>query len=357
MQSSIYFYKDRPLFGMDIGSSSIKVMQLEAINGQQPSALGYGVAEFDSTFIKNGVLDNLEGIASSIYNLFNNAIIGKISTRRVALSLPAAYASSRIISLPKSIDLKDIPDVVTNEIQSYLPSQIGELYSDYSILEGTKTQHHILTAAAPKRIIDSYMNLAAILNLEVVAIEPTTGASNRLFGYTDKHKTPSVLIDFGALSTDITIYDQNLVVTGTVDGGGNQHTKAIQQALEVTDKEAYIIKTKYGLNRSKRQSEIREAIKPFLDELTKEVRRMIRYYEERVSEQGKKIGQIITLGGGSNMPGLSDFLTEALRLPVRTYDPWSTILFDKVTPPDTVSQSQYATAAGLALTNQKEALV
>lgn len=352
MSDTVYFYKDRPLFGMDIGSSSIKVMQLDTRQTQYQVS-GYGVAMFDESCMSDGVITDFEAIAAKIMEMFKQNLIGKISTNRVALSVPAAYTFSRIITLPKDIDEKDIPDAVMTETQQYLPSAIDDLYSDYSILGTQDDQYRILTVAVQRKIIDSYMNLARILGLEVVAMEPTTGASNRLFGYTDQHKVPTVLIDFGAISTDITIYDDDLVVTGTVTGGGDHYTDAIKEALNVTSQEAHTIKTRYGFNVSKKQTEIKQALKPLTDDIVKEVRRMARYFEERVNDK-KKIGQVVLLGGGANVPGLSDHLTDLLRLPVRTYDPWNTVTFGKLKLPPAGEEGVYITSAGLALLKPQE---
>lgn len=353
MSDTVFFYKDRPLFGMDIGSSSIKVMQLEQHNGQYQVA-GYGVTNFEESYISKGVVTQFENVAASVRDMFQNGLVGKISTNRVVISVPAAYTFSRIINLPKDIEQKDIPDAVLTETQQYLPNTVDELYSDYSLLGTQDNQYRILTVAVQKKIIDSFMNLARVLGLEVVALEPTTGASNRLFGHTDQHKVPTVLIDFGAISTDITVYDKDLVVTGTVTGGGDHYTDAIKQALNVTPQEAHTIKTRYGLNVSKKQPEIKQALKPLTDDIVKEVRRMVRYYEERINDQKKKIGQVVLLGGGANVPGLSDHLTDLLRLPVRSYDPWNTVSFGKLKLPPAGEEGIYVTSAGLSLLNPRE---
>lgn len=357
MADTIYFYKDRPLFGLDIGYRSIKVMQLQPRRDKVGyEVLGYGLASYEEEWLQKGEVINFEGIAAATKKMFESNLVGAITTKRVAFSVPGAYTFARIISLPKEISEKDTAAAIQTEMQQYLPSPIDDLYTDYSLVDSLNNERRVLTVAVPRNIIDSYMKLADILGLEIIAIEPTTGASNRLFSYSDHHKVPSVLIDFGATSTDITIYDTNMVVTGTITGGGEHYTNAIKQALDVTEEEAHTIKTRYGLNMSKKQSEIRDAIKPFTEDLTKEIKRMIRYYEERVNDQRKKIGQVVTLGGGSNIPGLTDYLTDMLRLPVRACDPWSTITFNKVKPLPTTESGLYITAAGLSLINPKEPL-
>lgn len=353
MSDTIHFYKDRPIFGLDIGASSAKFMQLD-MQKDKCKIKGYGSAHYNESYIAKGEITNFEGVASAIHKAFSEGMQGKITTHRVIFSVPAAFTYSRIIALPNTIELKDISEAVQTETQQYLPSALSELYTDYSIIDTQEKERRILSVAVPKKIIDSYMTLADILDLEVIAMEPSTGASNRLFDFTDQHKVPSVLIDFGALSTDITVYDKNLVVTGTINKGGNNFVEAIEDKLAVSRTEAHTILTRYGFNVSKRQEEIRSAMKPYMNDLSKEVQRMVRYYEERVNDRKKKIGQIVTLGGGANLPGLTDYLTMMLRLPVRPYDPWSTILFDDLKRPPTGEESIYVTAAGLALLKPEE---
>ena len=198
------------------------------------------------------------------------------------------------------------------------------------------------------------MNLARVLGLEVIAVEPTTGASGRLFIQAERSDVPTVLIDLGGISSDITIYDETLVVTGTVPGGGYSFTQAIANALNLNDQEAHVVKTKYGMGLSKKQTEITNAISPILNEMIKEIRRMIRYYEER-SGSDQRIDQIITMGGGANMPGLSEHLTNILRIPVRMCDPWNHLEFKGIDPPNSVEKSMYVTVAGLAMLASKEA--
>lgn len=83
---------------------------------------------------------------------------------------------------------------------------------------------------------------------------------------------------------------------------------------------------------------------------------MIRYYEER-SNTKSKIGQVVTMGGGANMPGLSEHLTNLLRLPVRMCDPWQNLDFAGLQPPNNTEKSMYVTVAGLALAKPKEIFV
>ena len=352
--TSSHFYHDKPVFGLDIGFSSLKAMQIEPI-GRKQTVLGYGVTQFDPAAIVDGVIVNPEVIAKATYDLFSKNLVGEVTTRRVAVSIPASRTFNRAMTLPP-MRRGDIAEAVRLEAEQYIPVPIDNLYMDYVISSESDKGIDLLAVAVPKKVVDSYLTLTKLLGLEAVAMETTISASSRLFVQAEQSGVPTVLIDLGSLSADITIYDKALVVTGTVAGGGDNFSDLIAKQLGVTKQEAHVIKTKYGLGFSKKQKEITEGLSPILDQLGKEIRRMIRYYEERTTT-GKKIGQVVTMGGGANMPGLSEYLTNMLRLPVRMCDPWQHMDFAGLQPPNSIEKSMYVTAAGLALINPKEIFV
>jgi type IV pilus assembly protein PilM len=346
------FYHDKPLFGLDIGFSSLKVMQIDT-SGRQHKVVGYGVAGFEPTLIKDGVIADPEALAKVAYDLFSKNIIGNVSSRRIALTIPTSHSFTRSVTLPKLTSKKELNEAIRLEAEQYIPVPIDDLYMDYGIVSQTDKQTEVLAVATPKKIIDSHMDFARLLGLEVIAIETTISAASRLFVHAERSDVPTLLIDFGSISSDITIYDKTLVVTGTAKSGGDNFTNHIAEALNVTKQEAHVIKTKYGLGVSKKQKEILAGLNPVLDELLKEIRRMIRYYDER-SISKSKINQVVTMGGGANMPGLSEHMTNLLRLPVRMCDPWQHLEFAGLQPPNVAEKSMYVTVAGLALLKPEE---
>jgi type IV pilus assembly protein PilM len=349
--NSALLYKDKPVFGLDIGFSTLKVMQI-GHHSKTRLVTGYGVTNFDPVAIKDGVIIDPEIIAKEAVELFGKKLIGDITTRRVTLAIPAARTYNRTVQLPK-LSHKELQEAIKAEAEQYIPLPIDQLHIDYEIISNTSEGTELLISAAPKKIVNSYMQLMDMLGLEAVALETTIGAGSRLFVQAEASDVPTVLIDFGSISSDITIYDKALIVTGTVPGGGDTFTKLIASTLGVTEQEAHVIKTKYGMGLSKKQKEITSGLSPSLEQLLKELRRMIRYYEER-SNTERKIGQVVTMGGGANMPGLSEYMTSRLRLPVRMCDPWQRIEFGDLQPPNSIEKSMYVTVAGLALMEPKE---
>lgn len=352
-KNKTYFYKDKPLFGMDIGLNSIKVMQLGSSSKKGYKLIGYGIGSFDAKAIKDGEIVDYEILAGAIKEMLEKNIVGEITTRRVAVSIPATLTYTHTINLPIIKD-SELKEAVELETEQYIPVPLNELYIDYEIIGKTDKSVEILTVAVPKKIADSYLALIEILGLEAISFDTSISSSGRLFKMLERSSDiPSVIIDFGSVSADITIFDKTTIVSGTIPAGGDIFTDLIAEKLKVSREEAHVIKTKYGIGKSKKQSEVIAVMQPQLDQLFREVKRMMRYYSERTESKGK-IGQVITMGGGANMPGLSDYLTNALRLPVRAYDPWQNFELHKINPPSHDEKSVYATVAGLCLINPAE---
>jgi type IV pilus assembly protein PilM len=352
------FYHDKPLFGLEIGHGSMKVMQVATGSNQAgakqvaPRLVGYGATTFDTASQKDGVIVQPEIVAKAASDLFRNHLVGDITTRRVAIAIPAYRTFTRSLRLPK-LKAKELDEAVQLEAEQYIPLPLEELYLDYEVVGQADSGMELLAVATPRNIVDSYLDLACILGLEAVLIEPTLGSLGRLFSLDSQSDIPAIIINLGSVSSDISIFDGQMLITGTVQGGGEDFTRSIQDKLGVTPREAATIKTRYGLGVSKKQSEIKDALAPILQEIVKEIRRMVRYYTERYSAK-RPIEQIITLGGGANMPGLDEYLTETLHLAVRHSDPWQYLDSRGLQPPNASDRPMYSTAAGLSLARPSE---
>jgi type IV pilus assembly protein PilM len=350
------FFHDKPLFGLDIGHGSLKVMQVsEALSAEhkdrQPRIVGYGFTEFDETAQKDGVIVKPEVIAKAAYELFNDKLIGDITTRRCTIAIPTYRSFTRALQLPPKLQPHELKEAVELEAEQYIPLPLENLYLDYQINKETAESTDLFLTAVPKAMVDSYLELAGIIGLEAVLIEPTLNSSGRLFEFDSNSSEAAFLVDFGSESSDISIIDkQHTLVTGTVQGGGLNFTEAIKNKLGVSAEEAGMIKTRYGMGVSKKQAEIRGALEPTLEQIVKEIRRMLRYYEERYGTD-RPVTQMITMGGGANMPGLSEYLIDRLRLAVRHIDPWQYLNYKGLQPPSAADKPMYATVAGLSLVN------
>jgi len=342
------------LFGLDIGQTSLKVMQLEQSAKGIPKVIGYGVSGFyPSQAIKDGEIVDSEIIAKMLKDLLEKDLVGSITTNRVACTLPTAHAFSRPMKVPK-MNKDHLEEAIELETEQYIPLSPDKLYLDYEITGSDDQNTELLVMAAPRNVVDSYMSFLEDVGLHPVALEPSMNAVARLFRLADSsHDQPSVLVDFGSLSIDIAVFDKSMFVNSTIEGGSDTITAMIAKQLGVSPKEAYSIKNKEGLSYSDELRDLVPAIKPILDSLVKEIRRNIRYYDDR-SDNKSKISQVITSGGGATLKGLNEYLTRELKLPVRMLDPWQKIDFGDLAAPNIQAKSMYLAVAGEAIITSSE---
>lgn len=349
-------YKDKPIFGFDIGHSTIKVMQIDQ-SGKTARVIGYGTASFDPKAIdEHGVIVDSEEVIKASHKLISSQIVGKLTTKRVAVSLPNANSFSRVLTLPK-MDGKALKEAVDAEVDQSIPMPSDELYYDYTV---TRTLDdgmiEIQIVATPRVIVDSYLGVFKALGLEIAIIESNVTSITRIVVHAQAHEVNTLIVDLGSVACDISIYDGSAIrATGTVDCSSETITKNIAESLGISIPQAHSIKTRYGLDVSKKQDQILKAAEPELNKLVSEIRKVMRYFTDK-SNGSTPIGQIILLGGGANLPGLAAFITNKTRVATRLCAPWSNLSFGKLQPPHELETTLYTTAGGLALITPKELL-
>lgn len=348
------FYKDKPVFGFDIGRSSIKVMQIDQ-SGKRAKVNAYGTTTFDPSAIRpDGVIQDPETIIKAAHNLLTKNLVGSLTTRHVAASLPNANSFSRVLTLPKMSN-SDLRAAIESEVQQSIPLSPDELYFDYSIARKLEDDmQEVQLVATPSAIVDSYLGVFEALGLEIALVESNISAMTRVVVHAEVHDVNTLIVDIGSTACDISIYDGSAIrATGTVDCSSERLTQNIADSLGISLQQAHSIKTRYGLEKSKKQDQIIKAAEKELNKLVNEIRKVMRYFTERSNSTGP-IGQIIILGGGANLPGLSSYITSRTRVATRLCAPWNNIDFGHLQPPHELETTLYTTAGGLGLITPKE---
>lgn len=342
-------FHHRPLFGLDIGHSSMKIMQMSHGSGQ-PRVLGYGVSSYyPENAISNGVIVNYEVLSQTLHELLNDRLVGEITTKRVACTIPTSHTFSRPMALPP-LDNRQIDEAVKLEAEQYIPIPMENLYLDYDVSRQDEKGVDLVVVATPKNIVDSSLRFLESVGFEPVVFEPTMNAVSRLFRIADVSRSqPTLLIDFGSIAVDIAVFDRGMFVNSTVSGGSDTLTNLIAKKLKLSPSEAYILKSQYGINSGDKAAQLLEAAKPILDPLIREARKTMRYFAERSANRQRKVTQIITTGGGATIIGFNEYLAEQLRVPTRRLNPWPNIDFGSLRPPTDLASSMYDTVAGEAV--------
>lgn len=343
------FHRDKPISGIDINETGIKIM---AINPKKWLVTAYGSADLDPGRTQEDIENHSGYIEERLNKLLSTKLSGKLPDKQVVLSVPTSQTYSRSVILP--IDVEDSLDqAIKLEAEQYIPVPIEELYMDYQIIERNGKEITVLLSAVPKRLVDVTMGACLNAGLDVVMIEPSISAVARLLMRTEEGHLPTLIVDIGAATTDIAILDDFIRVTGGVPIGGNSFTLDIASRLDVSLENAHQLKVLNGLNVGPRQADIMAALDKSLGSIRAEITKVMRYYTERLNST-HRIEQVIIVGGGSNIPGLGEYFTNSLVMPVRIASPWQTLNFGNLQQPSRQYKPRYITAAGLASVNSKE---
>lgn len=343
------FFRDQPIIGIDISTTSIKMMSIDT---DQWRVVGYGSVDLDPAEATKSITGDTSYLTQNIGRLLNEKRIGKIPGNHAILSIPTEKTYTRTFTLPAK-NIKNIKDAILVEVEQYIPVPISQLYTDHQIVERTKDTISIQLCAVPKSVVDNCVKAATSAGLEVIMVEPGINAIARLLTYTEDGTLPTVIVDVGPATTDIAILDGSIRVSGSASVGGNTFTLDIAKELHIPLENAHQLKVQHGLNVSPRQAKLTAALEPSLRQITSEIRKVIRYYSERLSME-KKLEQVIIVGSGSNIPGLGEYFTNALLMPARVASPWQILNFNNLEEPPKQFKPRYITVAGLASIKPQE---
>ena len=206
----------------------------------------------------------------------------------------------------------------------------------------------VMMSAIPRVLVDKSIAAVESADLIPMIVEPGISSVARLITKTEDGDLPSVIVDIGPATTDIAILDGGAIrVTSSLTIGGNTFTIEIAKKMGVSLENAHQLKVLNGLNAGSRQAKIKSAIEPILKQILAEIRKVIRYYDERLSDE-RKLEQLLVVGSGSNMPGIGEYFTNDLLMPARVASPWQKLDFGKLPEPPRQLKPRYITVAGLA---------
>lgn len=314
--------------GIDIGSSSIKMVELSRV-GERVKLEAYGQIQAEAiydkpfrTLEKNTLLFQTMDIARAISGIVNEA---KMSARRVVFSIPDFSTFYTTFELPP-MSAAELPQAIRFQARQQIPVPLNEVSLDWSIIQGERPDQpganiKVLLVAVPNEVINQYQEISRITKLDLYALEA------EVFGFLravnpDKTKTVAI-IDIGAQSTTCSIIDKGILrQSRSFEPAGNEITEVLSKALQIDFKEAQALKAKYGLlpvNEPGRES-IREIISTIIDGILMEVDKTIENFS---LAENKSPSLIILSGGVALIPGLKEYFAEKLGQEVEIANPFS----------------------------------
>ncbi len=353
MAKTKLFYQEKHAFGLDISQTGIKVM---AVDPKKWLVQGYGSIDLDPAKMQEAFESESEEntyLSENLTRLFSENIVGELPSNHCIVGIPTARSFSRTFNIPADQEAS-LSEAVEIEVSQYIPIPLSALYVDYQVIERTKETITVIMSAVPKTLVDSCMRAVTAANLRPIMIEPSVNAIARLLESTEEGHLSTLIVDISQANTDIAVLTNSAIrVSGGVSIGGSTFTLDIARKLGTALDNAHQLKVLNGLAAGPRQAKITRALKPSLDRITNEIRKVIRYYTERIPD-AQKIEQVLIVGGGSNIPGIGEYFTNELVMPVRVASPWQQLNFGNLTQPSKQFRPRYITVAGLASVNEKE---
>lgn len=344
------FYKDKPIIGLDISQTGIKVM---AVDPKKWLVLGYGSADLDPAKMQKSLESSDGYLSENIASLLTSKLVGTLPSNHVVMSVPTSKTFSRTFTIPSKAEAT-LADAVEIEVDQYIPIPINSLYVDYEVIGRTKDQITVIMSAVPKLLVDNCIQAVHNAGLRPIMVEPGINAVARVLEAAEEGHLTTLIVDIGPASTDIAVLAGGAIrVSGGLAIGGNTFTLDIAKKLGVALENAHQLKVLNGLSAGPRQAKLTAALQPSLQRILTEIRKVIRYYNERLADD-RALEQVLVVGGGSNVPGIGDYFTNELVMPARVASPWQKLDFGKLPQPAKQFRPRYITAAGLASINQEE---
>jgi type IV pilus assembly protein PilM len=338
-------YHEKPIFGFDLGTRTAKMIQLRP-SGKTMEVLGYGYAMFPEEAIVEGIIVDPQEIVNALNPLMKKMSYGHITATRVAAALPVAKVFTRVLELPP-MNPADLGQAVRLEAEQYIPVPLPDLYIDYETIQAGSEHNEVLMVAAPRAIVDSYIKLFDLMNLEVALIDSSMAAATRAIVAATQLNRPTLVADIGSTSIDLTVHDKVIRLTDTIGMGGDSLTSQLVKDLAIGREQANEIKFKFGLGPSGLQPKIMASLGAPLNKMCAEMRRVMKFYQDR-GAQKRKIEAIIVSGGSASMPGFLEYMAAEINIPVVVADPWTVLELKRVPIVSKFDAPMYTTAIGLA---------
>ncbi len=344
----------RSIIGLDIGLSSIKAVVLSH-NEKPPRLVSLGqIASPQPGIISEADLD-LEAVANAIKNLVSEL---KSPSKDVVIALPESKIFTRVVYDLPFLTNEELSQAIRYAAEEFVPMPIQDVNLNYQIIyrspdKGPKARTVVFVVASPKNVVDKYVKVINMTGLKVEAIETETIASTRAIVGDNQFSPTTLIISLGSTTTDLAVISEGLILlTRSIATGGVALTRVIAQAFNFELIQAEEYKKVYGLLEDQLEGKLYHVLKPVVDVILTETRRVIQAHE--MQNPQKPVKRLVFSGGGAQLPGLVIYFANSLGLEVQQADPWLNVSKDPNLKAKLASDaSTYSIAVGLALKEQK----
>lgn len=331
--------KEASVLGIDIGSSSAKVVQLRASRGIAVLET-YGeiaLGPFGGQPIGKSVKLTPEKTAEALKDLLKES---NVTASVAGVSIPFSSSLVSVIDLPPA-DPEALKRIVPIEARKYIPVAISEVSLDWFVIpkeEGTDSAFDQLQEKSAIRTKGQEVLLVAIHNATLKgyqSIMDNVGLASSFYeieifsamrSCVGHGLAPILIVDLGASTTKMYVVERGVVrMTHLLSLGGQQVTETLGRSLDWDFEKAERVKREHGFVdssafSSEENARIHDALLSTLSRVFSEVNRVLLSYGQRYN---KNVSSVILTGGGSSLPGLQEVAKSSLSAEVTIADPFS----------------------------------
>lgn len=307
--------------GLDIGTSSIKLVELE--RGKTATVTRFARIPIAPGSLNDGVVVKSDDIGQAIRDLLQ---VAKVKHKQAAVAIAGQAVIVRHIKMPLMTQ-DELNNAIRWEAERYIPFPIDEVNMDCQIIE-TNTENNemeVMLVCAHNDIIYSHLQVLKEAGIQPVSMDIQPFALMRSMGLENSDSEDNLaLLDIGAGTADLTVIKKGIHrFTRIIPIAGSQMTTSIGNYLNLEFDEAEKLKIAYGdaqydvnISENEIRSKVNYALQNCLKELALELRRSFDYY--KMQQRNETIKELIISGGGSMIGNLVPFLREELEMVVKS---------------------------------------
>jgi type IV pilus assembly protein PilM len=327
MQNPFNFLQKDSYLGVDIGTTSIKIVEIKA-GKKSPQLVNYGLLESSGYLARAN-----QAIQTSGLKIFEDDAVQLLktlvkelgtSTKEVIASLPPFDVFMTMLDFP-AMDPKEIEKALVYQARQYVPLPLSEValdwmkISDYTDDKGFAHQK-ILLISVPQEQIKKYQRMFTAAGLRLRALEIESLSIARLFG---GDPTSTIIVDIGSRSTNIVFMENGVLAwSAQSDLGGASLTQALASSLGINPMRAEGLKIERGILGTGPNYELSTIMMPLLDAIINEVKKAKYNYHQQFTS-GKEAERMILAGGGANLSGIEKYFEKEFGIPVAKATPFS----------------------------------
>ena len=345
------FFKSNIFTCIDIGSYAIKIAQIKKTGGDSFKVLDTVSQKIPKETIVDGIIKDESLVASEIKSLL---AIMKKKAGYIITAVPSNELLVRNIDMPK-MDKKEIKESLKWEADEQIPYPVENAALDYIKVDEDEDGVNYLITAVKRNIVDNYLAPFERNNYKVEVMNVIPMALISLLEYQDEIEGNIAIIDIGYSASQVTVANKNnIILSRTIDTGGNHFTKTIMDVEDLEYDEAEEKKIREGLKADTSSDPIDsmqldaalgsdERLKTLAGTLTAEITRSFNYFS--IKKRKEDIDKIFITGGGSRLKGLKEFMEKELGKDIYRLDTFKNIDY----PLDDEEKDDFAVAIGLGI--------